>query len=273
MRAQLLLAIYVPASILMNDTGSLPMPRLTHSCCAAVVPALCAPAVAQSFVNGGFETGDLSGWTLGHTPNGTGSGQVLMYDIDGTGPLSTSRAAAFSVGQVTPMFFDQEGIELTQNVTLTGGLHYHISVDWAAQNNGGPLDDGGVFTVMLGAGGTSYFVGSLPGGFTRYGSVAVDYTPPSTASFRVGIRITRDGVPANEIQWVDNATISVVQSCYPNCDGSTAAPVLNVQDFSCFLQKFASGNPYANCDASTQPPTLNVADFSCFLQKYAAGCP
>jgi hypothetical protein len=61
--------------------------------------------------------------------------------------------------------------------------------------------------------------------------------------------------------------------CYANCDGSTQPPVLNVADFSCFLQKFAAADPYANCDGSTQPPVLNVADFSCFLQKFAAGCP
>jgi hypothetical protein len=61
--------------------------------------------------------------------------------------------------------------------------------------------------------------------------------------------------------------------CYANCDASTAAPVLNVADFTCFLQKFAAGDPYANCDASTVAPTLNVADFTCFLQKFAAGCP
>jgi hypothetical protein len=30
---------------------------------------------------------------------------------------------------------------------------------------------------------------------------------------------------------------------------------------------------YANCDASTTPPVLNVADFTCFLQKFAQGCP
>ena len=29
--------------------------------------------------------------------------------------------------------------------------------------------------------------------------------------------------------------------CYPNCDNSTAVPVLNVADFTCFLQAFASG--------------------------------
>jgi len=62
-------------------------------------------------------------------------------------------------------------------------------------------------------------------------------------------------------------------ACYPNCDGSTAAPALNVQDFTCFLTRFASNDPYANCDASTQAPVLSVQDFSCFLTKFAAGCP
>jgi hypothetical protein len=61
-------------------------------------------------------------------------------------------------------------------------------------------------------------------------------------------------------------------SCYPNCDNSTTPPILNVGDFTCFLQKFAAGDPYANCDQSTTPPVLNVGDFTCFLQKYAAGC-
>ena len=31
--------------------------------------------------------------------------------------------------------------------------------------------------------------------------------------------------------------------CYPNCDGSTIAPALNVGDFTCFLQKYAAGCP------------------------------
>jgi hypothetical protein len=63
------------------------------------------------------------------------------------------------------------------------------------------------------------------------------------------------------------------QSCYPNCDNSTVAPILNVGDFTCFLQRFAAGDSYANCDNSTTPPVLNVGDFTCFLQRFAAGCP
>jgi hypothetical protein len=60
--------------------------------------------------------------------------------------------------------------------------------------------------------------------------------------------------------------------CYPNCDASTTPPILNVADFSCFLNSFAAGQSYANCDGSTTPPVLNVADFSCFLNAFAAGC-
>jgi hypothetical protein len=66
--------------------------------------------------------------------------------------------------------------------------------------------------------------------------------------------------------------ITGCQGCYPNCDLSTAAPVLNVQDFACFLNKFAAGDPYANCDGSTIQPTLNVQDFACFLNRFAGGC-
>jgi hypothetical protein len=60
--------------------------------------------------------------------------------------------------------------------------------------------------------------------------------------------------------------------CYANCDGSTSAPILNIGDFGCFLNRFAAGDSYANCDNSTTPPVLNVADFACFLNAFAAGC-
>ncbi len=60
--------------------------------------------------------------------------------------------------------------------------------------------------------------------------------------------------------------------CYANCDGSTAQPILNVNDFQCFLNVFAAGDPSGNCDGSAAPPTLNVNDFQCFLNAFAAGC-
>jgi hypothetical protein len=71
-------------------------------------------------------------------------------------------------------------------------------------------------------------------------------------------------------------------SCYANCDGSTTPPILNVEDFTCFINQFAAAHAlphqqqlihYANCDHSTMPPVLNVEDFTCFINAFAAGCP
>jgi hypothetical protein len=70
--------------------------------------------------------------------------------------------------------------------------------------------------------------------------------------------------------------------CYANCDGSTTAPVLNVDDFTCFINEYASAqglpheqqvSAYANCDGSTIAPALNVDDFTCFINAFAQGCP
>ena len=65
----------------------------------------------------------------------------------------------------------------------------------------------------------------------------------------------------------------VLSNCYANCDSSTIAPILNVNDFVCFTNRFASGSPYANCDNSTLAPILNVNDYICFNNRFAVGCP
>jgi hypothetical protein len=96
-----------------------------------------------------------------------------------------------------------------------------------------------------------------------------------SASAPAGANATDYAVTSAAAVFTDNARSSFTvtgAACYPNCDASTTTPVLNVQDFSCFLNAFAAGNSYANCDQSTTPPVLNVADFSCFLNAFAAGC-
>jgi trimeric autotransporter adhesin len=70
-------------------------------------------------------------------------------------------------------------------------------------------------------------------------------------------------------------------ACPANCDCSVVPPILNVEDFTCFINQFASAQAlpheqqithYANCDRSTTPPVLNVEDFTCFINAFAAGC-
>jgi hypothetical protein len=117
-------------------------------------------------------------------------------------------------------------------------------------------------------------LGNTPGGWIVNTFRLSSYAPVSN-QVRVRFQaynqtggVTEAGIDAFKI-----VGYPCTQTCYANCDGSTTVPVLNVLDFTCFLQKFAAGNSYANCDNSTTPPVLNVLDFTCFLQKFAAGCP
>jgi hypothetical protein len=101
-----------------------------------------------------------------------------------------------------------------------------------------------------------------PGGRIHYGWIELIPTGGSL------------GYRAKRWAYESDSHTPIVIPCYANCDQSTTSPVLNVADFTCFLQRFAAGDLYANCDASsTYAPVLNVADFTCFLQRYAAGCP
>jgi hypothetical protein len=67
-------------------------------------------------------------------------------------------------------------------------------------------------------------------------------------------------------------------TCYANCDNSTAPPILNVNDFVCFMNRFAAQDvyypfrdPYANCDQD-YPATYTIVDFQCFINRFAVGC-
>jgi hypothetical protein len=71
---------------------------------------------------------------------------------------------------------------------------------------------------------------------------------------------------------IPNSACVIDPNCYANCDGSSVAPILNANDFLCFLERYAAGESYANCDGSTVNPVLNANDFQCFLNKYTAGC-
>jgi trimeric autotransporter adhesin len=67
--------------------------------------------------------------------------------------------------------------------------------------------------------------------------------------------------------------------CPADCDNNG---VLDVADFACFIAMFTEVHGwqrhnqlghYTNCDGSTIAPVLNVDDFTCFINHYAQGCP
>ena len=113
-------------------------------------------------------------------------------------------------------------------------------------------------------------------GWVNFGGGALA-SPAQPARFDSIANRFRGYAWAENIGWINlddaNSGKFVARLCYANCDQSTNAPILNVNDFSCFLNKYAAGDAFANCDRSTIAPILNVNDFSCFLNKFAAGCP
>jgi hypothetical protein len=104
---------------------------------------------------------------------------------------------------------------------------------------------------------------------------------------RFGMQFNLTTTPAQNV-WQAAGDITRVEiyhapppQCYANCDQSTVAPVLNVDDFTCFINAYAGAQflpheqqvqHYANCDGSTFAPVLNVDDFTCFINRYAQGC-
>lgn len=66
--------------------------------------------------------------------------------------------------------------------------------------------------------------------------------------------------------------LAMPTGCYANCDASTISPTLTVNDFLCFLNKFAAGDAYSNCDGSSAQPVLNINDFVCYINVFSAGC-
>lgn len=96
-------------------------------------------------VNGSFQSGDFTGWTIGSTSNGTwGQG----YPVVTGWPLGGMNAAQGEVGEVN---FDGtfQGGTLSQTFTSGAGAAT-LSFDWAAMGDGTHQNaDGGDFRLLL----------------------------------------------------------------------------------------------------------------------------
>jgi murein tripeptide amidase MpaA len=122
---------------------------------------------------------------------------------------------------------------------------------------------------------------------TGWRTASVDVGANVGLTSAVRIRFVSSDNPNDSVteSGIDDVVVRVwgcaAGACYANCDQSTAAPVLNIDDFSCFINRFALAQAlpheqqvadYANCDGSTVPPVLNVDDFGCFINAFALGC-
>jgi hypothetical protein len=113
----------------------------------AVLAILVAQAGATNLlVNGSFETGDFTGWTLGTTSNGTaGEGFPIVAQWPLNGQVNAWKG---EVGQVN---FNQgvfEGATLSQTFNSARGATT-LSFDYAAMGGNSGNVEGGVFQLVV----------------------------------------------------------------------------------------------------------------------------
>jgi len=208
----------------------------------------------------------IPGWTVGDTGADRG---VAVGDVDGNGTIDVAigspngtRLYSNNGGVFTLVYTSNPPFESTQEILLVDvdgdqdldlvEVHFGDGRTHVYLNTGGTLAVTPSWTFDAVEVGNAIAVGDLNG--DNHPDLVVGYS--GNTCVRVFF-----GKPAGPAP------------CYANCDQSTTAPVLNVNDFICFQAAFAAGDPYANCDGSTQVPVLNVNDFICFQSQFAAGCP
>ncbi len=109
-----------------------------------------AAMAGELITNGGFETGDYTGWTVNTQAGSSGSLNVVLNN-GGTSPLSGFSYALNPAGGVYFSITDQTGpgsYSLTQSFTLLSSQKVTISFDlFANNNNGTDINNGRDYTI------------------------------------------------------------------------------------------------------------------------------
>jgi hypothetical protein len=201
------------------------------------------------------------------SPNG-----IIAADFNGDTVADLAIASVNTSNQGVVSVYRRSG------TTYTGPTNYSTLGLGAGQIASADLDRDGhldLVTVNPDSGNLSIFTNTGSGAFGTAELVTVGTGP------RVMTIADFDGDYIMDIAVTNlgSGTVSVLINalpsppCYANCDNSTVQPILNVNDFECFMTAFTLGYAsIANCDHSTVPPVLNIADFECFVNAFAAGC-
>ncbi|MGT2434971.1 beta strand repeat-containing protein [Bradyrhizobium betae] len=146
-------------TLTFNIAGADDRPTMTGG---SITGSVTEDAGAPAIINGGFETGDLTGWTA------SGSVHVVEYEIGSTyGHYSVHLAAS--------------GGTLSQTLATTSGLHYFVSFDLI----GDPEGNNAPFTVTWG-GTTLVNVVDLQPGLYHYAFDVVGDSSSTTLQFTYG---------------------------------------------------------------------------------------
>ena len=158
-------------------------------------------------VNGDFETGDFTGWTLYTTNGAVGTPAVTLFDTSHSG--TPSHSARFQAGD-TAGDWSQGGGGLFQNifVPLQGSLT--LALDAASYSSEGPNGEGGLVTLFFDhTAVASLDFGAIGANETKYGHLAATIPTVATGTYELRIQVTRAALTTwyTPYQYIDNVTI------------------------------------------------------------------
>ncbi len=152
---------------------------------AAGAPAL---VIANLVANGGFETGDFTGWTLAG-PDVPGQ-QDNLYGVEGADPYPLPAGTAPNSGNFQAFFSDvpSNATTLSQALTTTPGNFYTVSFYLAQQLEGPGTVSNSVVVSLDGT--TLASLTAVPvQGYTQYSFTTAVADPSSTLSFTFGNQV------------------------------------------------------------------------------------
>jgi hypothetical protein len=248
--------------------------------------AFAAPAIAQPVAIDTFGPGNAYNAGASHPIRGFSSGSGSFVS---NGYLFTAGAT----GEVTQV--------ITALEHLSGDNNYTIQIHTGDANQVGPpigqwlnVQGGTAANPIATASGPAIFGPTILNEGQTYWILAIGQGSATGRWFQRQTAVqpsTYWAQSSNGTQWwlVNSTQLRAMRivldgpvGCYANCDGSTTVPILNVEDFTCFINEFAAAQTltpaqqvesYANCDGSTTQPVLNIDDFTCFINQFALGCP
>ena len=180
----------------------------------AVFSASSASATVNLLVNGSFETGNFSGWTLTNSESSSGTGSALPVVIAynqasgyPTGAFGESIPTDNAAGNPSPDAAGSYGAyfvsdfanpqSISQTVTLLAGTSYTFGFDIFKPANGDGNPNGATFTALLnGSPFASFTASSLP--VTTWQTISGSNTFMATTTGPFTFNFTSNGFPAKD---------------------------------------------------------------------------
>jgi len=196
------------------------------------------------------------GWEYDPASDSDGSGACLLTQND----LGNTDVDGGAVRITSPEFDLSGEVDISYdyylNLTNPAGTDFLI----AEVSTGGPW----IEVARHGTdGGLSWRSHTITA--AQLASAGVSGTPTTRIRFTAN-----DANPQSIVEGgVDAFSVSAIScdSCYADCTGEGS---LDIFDFICFQDAFASADPYADCNNSG---TFDIFDFICFQDAFATGCP